>query len=184
MWAQRVWCCVTDFSSQGALLEYLVTHKRRSTPRAQTSAAPNLRNVKQSIHAWNSLPENVSDCSLFRAGPTIEISRTSVCLFSHNVANRQTDKGTEMKTWSRRSAEVIRIQSPPPDGKNQIILYLRPVCRCLFIPTDSFFCVGGVQGVDRVLIVPEDSVSQRHRAHKYTDRRRQRQCPEAKTGQE
>ena len=55
----------------------------RSTPRAQTSDAPNLRNVKQSTHAWNSPSKTVVECSLFHARPILKISWKSV-----NVAKK------------------------------------------------------------------------------------------------
>ena len=71
----------------------------RSIPRAQTSSATYLRNVKQSSHAWNSLSPNVPENSLFHAGPIRKIPWKSVQAFVRNVANRQTEKPTEMKTY-------------------------------------------------------------------------------------
>ena len=42
------------------MLVVLIFHSTRSIPRAQTSAAPSLKSMKQSIQAWN----NVEYCSL------------------------------------------------------------------------------------------------------------------------
>ena len=39
---------------------------------------PNLRNVKQSRHTWNSLSQNVPECSMFHVGQILKISSKSV----------------------------------------------------------------------------------------------------------
>ena len=67
-----------------------------------TSAAPNVRNVKQSSQAWNSLPQNISESVLFDAGFILKILLHSIHVLVRNIANRRTDKRadkpTEMKT--------------------------------------------------------------------------------------
>ena len=45
-------------------------------------------------------PQNVADCSLYQIPPITKISWKSVNTFVRNVANRQTNKQTEMKTSS------------------------------------------------------------------------------------
>ena len=55
---------------------------------AQNAAISNFRNVKQSSHSWNGLPQNVPECSLFYVRPILKISLRFVPAFSRNVANR------------------------------------------------------------------------------------------------
>ena len=73
----------------------------RSTPNAQTSTSPNLRNVKQSSEAESSLPQTVLECSLCLAGLVPKISRNLSTHFSAMLlTDRQTHKPTDMKTLS------------------------------------------------------------------------------------
>ena len=62
------------------------------TESADFRRAPKRRNVKESSHAWNRLPQNVPECSLFHAGLIVNISWKPVDAFSRNITNRQTDK--------------------------------------------------------------------------------------------
>ena len=91
---------------------FLWLHFRtKSIARAQTSAALNLRNVKQSSQAYNSIPQNVLECSLLHVGAILKTLLRSVEEFSIMLptANRRTDWQAEIKTLSFRSAEVTGV---------------------------------------------------------------------------
>ena len=70
---------------------------------------PNLRNMKQSSIAWNSLPQNVQECSEFHFGSILEMSWKSVYVFSRNVASRQTNKQTNKQTKRQNLAHLQNI---------------------------------------------------------------------------
>ena len=87
----------------------------RNTPRAQTFIVPNMRNVKQSSQAWNSLPPNVPVYFLFHAGPILNSSRVF-----WNFADRHTDRQTDIPR------KIKTLLSPLGGGKYRY-LYINSV---------------------------------------------------------
>ena len=81
----------------------------RSTTRAQAPAAPNMRNVNQSSQVWNSLPQNVPECSLFHAGPILswKFHENPFARFSLHT-DRQTGRQTNRQRWKHIRCRLAR----------------------------------------------------------------------------
>ena len=72
------------------------------SPRTQTSAVTNVRNVRQFSQVWNSVPQNVPEYSLCHAEPVLKISWNlfaclSVMLLSEKSADKQTNQQIDGK---------------------------------------------------------------------------------------
>ena len=100
--------CIFISVPRGILWHWLGTFLTRSTPRAQTSAAHNLRNMKHSSQAWNNLPQNVPECSIsnlswkFHHNPlmrfTMMLLTDTNCWHTYRQTRRQTDGQTDRQT--------------------------------------------------------------------------------------
>ena len=95
------WNCIQDMVRTKELKNAQRKYTRsRTTSRTQTSAVPNARNVRQSSKAWNSLCQNVPECSLLPAGTIWNISWKSIRAFFSIMllTDRQADMQTNRQT--------------------------------------------------------------------------------------